>query len=184
MKRETKWIWRPKKAILLLHLQPFLRVIWVLSTAPIPKMCHCLIARRGTLRILISMEDTEDIKRNRKLHKEALFADVLVYQLYTLVDVSDVSPLFALFPRSIFTEMLACDKSTPAFCSACVRLLNNLFVHNSIFAVSLLSSNQSLQSPAKKKKQSQQRLPWFQYIDKMVLPTKETQNINEKIPTI
>lgn len=151
MKRETKWIWRPKKAILLLHLQPFLRVIWVLSTAPIPKMCHCLIARRGTLRILISMEDTEDIKRNRKLHKEALFADVLVYQLYTLVDVSDVSPLFALFPRSIFTEMLACDKSTPAFCSACVRLLNNLFVHNSIFAVSLLSVTNPYKALLKKK---------------------------------
>lgn len=35
--------------------------------------------------------------------------------------------VLALFPRSICTEILACDKSTPELCSACVSVLNNLF---------------------------------------------------------
>ena len=34
--------------------------------------------------------------------------------------------VFALFPRSICTEILASDKSTPELCSACVSVLNNL----------------------------------------------------------
>ena len=42
------------------------------------------------------------------------------------VDVEVVILLFARLPRSICTEMLACDKSMPELCSACVRVFSNL----------------------------------------------------------
>lgn len=44
----------------------------------------------------------------------------------------------ALFPRSICTEMLACDRSTPELCSACVRVLNNLFPHQFVSKKNLI----------------------------------------------
>jgi hypothetical protein len=50
-----------------------------------------------------------------------------MYIIYTLaIDVPEVIPLFARFPRSICTETLACERSTPALCSACVKVFNNL----------------------------------------------------------
>lgn len=41
-------------------------------------------------------------------------------------DMPEVSPLFALLPRSTCTEMVAWVRSTPALSSACVRVFNNL----------------------------------------------------------
>ena len=50
-----------------------------------------------------------------------------IRRMYTLImEVGAVGLLFALFPKSIFTEMLAFDKSTPELCNACVRVFNNL----------------------------------------------------------
>lgn len=44
-----------------------------------------------------------------------------------IMGVGAVGLLFALLPKSICTEMLAFDKSTPELCNACVRVFNNLF---------------------------------------------------------
>lgn len=51
---------------------------------------------------------------------------MFLYFSRTLEDIPDIIPRFARFPRSICTEMLACDKSKPVLCSACVREFNNL----------------------------------------------------------
>ena len=51
------------------------------------------------------------------------------YPIYTFeAGVPEDSPRFARFPRSICTEILACDRSTPALCSAWLREFNNLFI--------------------------------------------------------
>lgn len=46
---------------------------------------------------------------------------------FTLALEAVVGLLIARLPRSICTEILACDRSMPELCSACVRELNNLF---------------------------------------------------------
>lgn len=45
------------------------------------------------------------------------------------MDAEEFTLLFARFPRSICTEMFACDRSIPDVCSACVRLFSNLFIN-------------------------------------------------------
>lgn len=49
--------------------------------------------------------------------------------------------LHACFPSSICTEMLACDKSTPEFCRACVRVFNSLHNTNIRLCYSLINQH-------------------------------------------
>lgn len=46
--------------------------------------------------------------------------------LETHIDIGTFGVIFACLPSSICTEMLACDKSTPEVCNACVSVSNNL----------------------------------------------------------
>ena len=52
------------------------------------------------------------------------------YTLTPHTDIGTAGLMFACLPSSICTEMLACDKSTPVLCSACVSVSNNLPKYN------------------------------------------------------
>lgn len=48
------------------------------------------------------------------------------YTLETHIGIGMFGLRLACLPSSICTEMLACDKSTPELCKACVSVSNNL----------------------------------------------------------
>lgn len=79
-------------------------------------------------------------------------------------DASVIGAWVARFPRSICTETLACDKSTPELCSACVRVFSNLFHSSMKNPVSRYNSH--------KKPKSKWTIthPWEYAVEMFILP--------------
>jgi len=99
---------------------------------------HVKLAKSSTIIIFISLQLLPK--------KTCCLLTTLNYQPHTLdVNVPEVSPLFARFPRSIWTEMLACDRSTPALCSDCVRVFSNLICMKFHISCQLIAERPGLQ---------------------------------------
>lgn len=63
-----------------------------------------------------------------------------------MADGAPVALLLDCFPSSICTEILARDRSTPEFWSACVRVLNNLFNIKDTFIILIHNQHMLLQN--------------------------------------